>query len=144
MMVPPGGEVESSMRLGLPSRQKRYYSKAVILLEIRIYCSYIPPSSEFLDFTWHHWRLARLIVVARYLFSKLSSIGQLLDYNLVTSPASVFLSRVPPLTQPEYPYYPTFEVAIDLGTVMKEKSDKSTKRIAYISLLSQRKRSEAK
>jgi len=52
---------------------------------------------------------------------------------------SVFLSRVAPLTQPEDPYYPTFEVGIDIGTVLKVNSEKSTS-----SLFSQGKFSKAK
>jgi len=60
-----------------------------------------------------------------------NSLGRLLDLCLGTSPESVFLSRVAPLTQPEYPYHLTFEVAIDIGTVLKVNSEKSTKRIHY-------------
>jgi len=41
----------------------------------------------------------------------------------------VFLSTVAPLTQPEDLYHPTFEVEIDIGTVLKVNSEKSTKRI---------------
>lgn len=58
-----------------------------------------------------------------------NSLGRLLDLCFVTSPESVFLSRVVPLTQPEDQYHPTFEVEIDLGTVLKVNSEKSTNRI---------------
>jgi len=57
-----------------------------------------------------------------------NSFGRLLDLCFVTSPENRFLSREAPLTQPEDPYHPTFEVAIDIGTVVKVKSEKSTKR----------------
>jgi len=50
-------------------------------------------------------------------------------YVLLTSPESVFLFRVAHLTQPEDPYHPTFEVAIDIGKVLKVNSEKSTNRI---------------
>jgi len=41
----------------------------------------------------------------------------------------VFLSKLAPLAQPEDPYHPVFEVSIDTGAVLEEKSEKSTKRL---------------
>jgi len=50
-------------------------------------------------------------------------LGRFLDLCLVPSPESVLLSGE------EDPCHPTFEVSIDISTVIRKKSEKSTKRI---------------
>jgi len=72
-----------------------------------------------------------------------NSLGRLLDLCLVTSPESVFLSRVAPLTQPEDPYHPTFQVAIG-GTRLYGIKSKFKEVTKANSLFSQGKLSEAK
>jgi len=52
-----------------------------------------------------------------------NSIGRLLDLCFVSNADCVFLSKVAALTQAEDPYHPSFEVSIDTGAVLVEKSE---------------------
>lgn len=58
-----------------------------------------------------------------------NSLGRLLDLCFVSDPARVSLARVAPLTQPEDPYHPTFDVTLDIGANLQNISDRPAKRV---------------